>query len=274
MISALVYSLGRLVLGHLFPDEYQQILAVARQQPSNLTELESKVFPVSHTQCLAHLLQFREFPAESCNYIRHVQEDFGKIARLSEPLRSQLELLKLAIFIGEIAVGRWQEGDIIEPPPYRVLRRWRLIKLRDVVDSVRDGLQLWLQTNPQLTRLVGRKQSRVSSVTKPLVNECVEYIPSSAGRSDWLECLAASLGLQLINPASVGSSPFHGLLIDFLDCDPAQITRTAQFGDAVQRRSMWMISKERESELETSDSCLVFPCSIRTFCDAVERITC
>ena len=69
------------------------------------------VFPLSHAEVLAHLLETWNVPQEVQDPLKHLLKDYSEMATVPEPTRTKAELVKLAIFVGRIAVGRWEAWD-------------------------------------------------------------------------------------------------------------------------------------------------------------------
>jgi len=67
-------------------------------------------------------------------------ESYESIALLEEPVRNRVELIKLAVFIGDIAVGRWMPWDQIEPPPGHMLKRHQISHLAQLIEKTRADL--------------------------------------------------------------------------------------------------------------------------------------
>lgn len=115
-VSAIVHQLGRVALASLYPDQYNTMIGVCQRDQKSLRECERLVFSESHAEVMCQLLVSWNVPAELCQPLRHILDDDSQIAQLTEPLRTRVQLVKLAIVLRQIAVGKWRDWDWLELP--------------------------------------------------------------------------------------------------------------------------------------------------------------
>ncbi len=141
LLSAIMQPIGRVVLGALFPRQYEAIIAACRQQGDTLLEQERRIFPLQHTDIMAQLLAGWNVPADVYLPLRLSLADYPSLAHQAEPTRSRAELVKLAILAGRLAVDRWQSWDFVQFPPPGVLKRLRIDNFAEIVARTRESLQ-------------------------------------------------------------------------------------------------------------------------------------
>ncbi|MEX2188365.1 MAG: HDOD domain-containing protein [Pirellulales bacterium] len=194
-LCAFLHSLGRLILGSAFQSEYQALIEVCSQRNAALCDLERHVFPESHSAALSHVLSKWNIPGGICGPLRYVADSYESIARLEEPMCSRVELIKIAVFIGDIAVGRWMSWDQVEPPPGHVLMRHHLPNLARLIEHTRVDVGQF--ANRQEAPTV-KGDSDAFDQGNGGHGQRVLYYDLSGGRADWMPELLASLGIETI----------------------------------------------------------------------------
>lgn len=139
-LSATVHPMGRVLLGTLFPGQYQKMVEVCAEHGATLSGIERSVFPMSHTAAFAELLSNWGVPPEVFCPLEHVADSFSSLSRLAQPVRGQVELLKTAIVVGQCASARWQPWDTVECPPEGVLKRLGITAVQKLIDAVKQDL--------------------------------------------------------------------------------------------------------------------------------------
>jgi len=140
-LSALVRPLGRIVLGTIYPREYDNMIVRCHTSRAALSTLEEQVFPETECQAMAHLLSTWTIPEEVFLPLRHATLDFNELKSLSEPLRTKIAMLKLATIIGELTVGRWEGWELIDIPPTHAFHNLPADRLYEEIEQVRRDLQ-------------------------------------------------------------------------------------------------------------------------------------
>lgn len=139
-LSASMHCLGRVMLGSLFPQHYEAFVGACQQRNEMLHEHESRVFPLNHAACMARLLQTWSLPPDIYQPLRYLLDDFNATARFAEPMRSKVELIKLAVLLGWLAVGPWEPWDTVELAPHTVFQRLRIADPQGILSRIRDGM--------------------------------------------------------------------------------------------------------------------------------------
>ena len=119
LLSAIMYPLGRVALGTLYPRQYDKMIQNCQLNGDALQEQERLVFPISHTEALAHLLSTWSVPKEVRSPLSDLLKDYNALIAAPEPIRTKTELVKLATFIGRLAVGKWEPWDLVDVRPSR-----------------------------------------------------------------------------------------------------------------------------------------------------------
>jgi HD-like signal output (HDOD) protein/CheY-like chemotaxis protein len=197
-LSAIMHLLGRLGLGMLYPQRYQQMIEHCKQSHDFLDEQEDRIFPLNNGQVMGCLLNAWNIPEEICEPLIYSSNSFLSLAPLDEPLRTQAELLKLAIFIGQISVGKWDPWDKLELPSNSVLKRLRIQSLPKIIEDTRRDMQ----------QIIGRQKQPVvaegknASVQKPepagvAIVRQIDYCNLTSESFDFLREIIASMGFEV-----------------------------------------------------------------------------
>jgi len=141
LAAAIMHSLGRVVLGSLYPVQYGAVSEYCKKAGCTLSEAERLLFPETNTETLARLLQCWNVPKEICEPLSVIGHTYDQLASLTEISRGRAELLKVAILIGELAVGRWDSWDVLEFPSKSVLQRLDVHDIGSYIADVRADLQ-------------------------------------------------------------------------------------------------------------------------------------
>ena len=151
LLSAIVHRLGRVALGTLYPGHYEKMTEQCRLGDEALQDQERKIFPLSHGRVFAHLLATWNVPVAMRLPFELIVEDYSALAGVPEPVRTKAELVKLATFIGRIAVGRWAPWDLVEIPPAALLKRLRITAVTEIVQRTRRLVERLAEFQSKLT---------------------------------------------------------------------------------------------------------------------------
>lgn len=189
VLSTVMHSLGRVALGMLFPNHYQLMIVNCTQTEESLEEQERRIFPMPHTEVLAHLLATWQVPSEVYLPLKFSLDDFRSLVRLSEPARTRTELVKAAIAIGTLAVGRWHDWDLVQLPSPALLARLRIADVGRIINQTRADLQKLIDFHPG-----GGPEASPEPPSRPTGTDC-RCSPPDANGNLLLE-LFHSMGLQ------------------------------------------------------------------------------
>jgi hypothetical protein len=148
-----------------------------------------------------------------------------------ETLRTQAELLKLAIFVGQIAVGKWDPWDKLEFPSASVLKRLRIDSLAKIIEDTRtDTLQII--SHQKLNAAAEGKTARAqntedtnASREKPetagyQIDKQLAYCNLSSATFDFLQKIVSSMGIGLTECQPDAVETNQNLLINCLWTPP------------------------------------------------------
>ena len=141
VLIAIMHSLGRVVLGTLYPNQYRQLVRQCTEREEALMEQERQVFPENHARIMTRLLSIWSIPDEICKPMNYILDSYASLSRLSDPTRTQVELVKLAVFVGQLATTAWHSWDLVEIPPASLLERLQIHDMNQIVEQTRDDTQ-------------------------------------------------------------------------------------------------------------------------------------
>lgn len=184
------YPLSRLLLGIAFPDEYRQLISACAEQKISLSRAEKQAFPEPPSWALAHLLREWGIPENVCQTLSFTSHDYGILSGLPERQRAMAERIKVAAFLGDLAVGQWFDWDEITPPPRDLLIG---LGIADLVTPVMQGREKLRAGEPQAV------SRGVSATTRPRSGDrrAVHYVSPLEPREDWLAILLRANRLDL-----------------------------------------------------------------------------
>jgi len=123
-----------------------------------------------------------------------VANTYSSLAGLPNPLRTKVELLKLAVLIGWIAVGEWESWDRVEFPPAPVLRRFGINSFSEILQETKSDSQAILSFRPQASTRKGKVED--SKKPKPPSHQ-LTYLNLSPEFFDFLGEMVSSMGIGL-----------------------------------------------------------------------------
>jgi HD-like signal output (HDOD) protein/ActR/RegA family two-component response regulator len=188
-VSAIMHPLGRVVLGMLFPKQYSAMIAECGRTGAALTDIERRTFPASHADVMAQLLSDWRLAPEVFIPIKFSLDEYPAIARLLEPMRTKAQLVKVAMLLGRLAVGRWESWDLVRLPPQDVLQR---LHIHDVDALLR-------QIRADVARLADFHPGGAAVKKKPApahVEQPIAYCNFANHEIDLVKALLPSLGLE------------------------------------------------------------------------------
>lgn len=190
-ISALTQGLGRVVLGTLYPGMYELLTRSCAATGDSLLDQEDRTFPSRHADVMASVLAKWGFPPTVYQPLRHSLSPYDDLESLGDPLRSKVELCKIAAFVGRIAVGQFEPWDLVEPVPASVLARHNLHTCAEIVEQTRINLGELTSddTSPQ--------RSPTSSNALSVSATALGYVSLSSHRGDFLPDIFRSMGLAV-----------------------------------------------------------------------------
>jgi HD-like signal output (HDOD) protein/CheY-like chemotaxis protein len=197
-LSAIMHLLGRLGLGMLYPQQYEQMVEHCKLTLETLDEQEERMFPLNNGQVMGSLLKAWNIPEEIWEPLNYVSSSYLALAPLEEPLRTQAELLKLSILISQIAIGNWESWDKIEFPTTSVLKRLRITSLAKIIEETRVDTQQIVSLQKQ-TAVPARKIADPQKQEPPTPHSVkqLDYCNLTSEAFDFLQEIISSMGIAL-----------------------------------------------------------------------------
>jgi hypothetical protein len=180
MLSAIMHPLGRVILGTLFPKHYQNMVERCTKTGESLEDQERQVFPTSPTEMLSHLLASWQVAPDVYVPLKFSSLDFPLVARLPEPTRTKTELVKVAVLLGQLAVNRWEQWDLVQFPPATLLKRLGATKVDKLISEVMTDVNQLAQFRPGARPRCQGPSARVATRAVPYVNltgEPIDFVP-------------------------------------------------------------------------------------------------
>jgi len=191
-LSAIMHSLGRIALGMLYPDRYQQMVKVCGAERRPLVEVEKQSFGMTHAEVMARLLEAWDIPDRIYLPLRHLADSYPAITGLDEPLRSKTQLLKLAVLVARVVVGRWEPWELVELPPQPVLGCLGVERLDEIIDRTAEDLAAIASMRAKSTGKRATKKTPQTTARGPIPCLCVGPNPF-----DFLAALLPSMGFAI-----------------------------------------------------------------------------
>lgn len=140
-LVAIMHSLGRVLLGTIYPSHYRRLVKQCEKCNESLVDHESQIFPENHAMITARLLAIWKIPKEIWQPMNHILESYRTITQLPSSMRTKVELIKLAVFIGQLATRAWHPWDRVEIPPASLLKRLGIHDIANVLEQTRRNVQ-------------------------------------------------------------------------------------------------------------------------------------
>jgi DNA-binding response OmpR family regulator len=222
-LNALTHLFGRIVLGLSYPEPYRQMIEHCKTGEGTIDEIEEHSFTLNHGQVLRSLFKAWNLPETVSQPLGYTAKSFSVSATLSEPMRTKVELLKMAIFIGQIAVGKWDVWDAIDFPTTSVLKRLQIDSLSKIIEDTRTDMKLIIRGRPQDVK---PKDSLQEELSNSQILKVLGYCNLSAESFDFLREIVTSMGINLIECVPNALEPNRNFLVNCLWNPPQRFNST------------------------------------------------
>ncbi|TWU41222.1 Transcriptional activator protein CzcR [Novipirellula aureliae] len=171
--------------------------------------LHELISPQCDQNVLADLLHAWGIPATLYGPLRYVNDDYETVTRLANPLRTQVELIKLAGLIGRISIKTWEPSNLIEIPSHELLERLELLSISKVIEQITRNLGGIEPFAPGSTAAITptRHSNRVHQA------QTLDYYVPGSMRFDFLAKILSSMNVVL-NPCSNPASARNTVLVN------------------------------------------------------------
>lgn len=140
-LIAIMHSLGRVVLGTLYPNHYRQLVKQCDERGESLIEQEQHIFPENHAKIMTRLLALWNIPEDIYRPMGYILDSYSSLNRLANQMQTKAELVKLAVFVGQVATRAWHTWDLVEVPPASLLRRLQIHDIAAILEQTRKNTQ-------------------------------------------------------------------------------------------------------------------------------------
>lgn len=202
VLTGIMHSLGRVVLGTLYPAHYQELIKRCSDGDFSLTDQEATVFPETHAQIMSRLLTEWNVPAETSEPLQHVLTPYHLLSQLSNEMRIRVELVKVAIFVGQLSTNAWHSWDLVEIPPASVLERLGITDIGRVIERTQDDAKAIIDFKAENSGDKQTKKKPDLATDKP--EPTAYYRNGSTSKYDFLQALIGGMDLSLTDMPSDG----------------------------------------------------------------------
>jgi hypothetical protein len=189
---------------------------------------------------------------------------------LPELIRTKVELIKLAVFIGRFAVGQWEPWDSVDLPPAGVLDRFLTSTIPEIVERTKSDLA------EMLTFRTTEASPRMAVLPEPVrVSRELSYENLSQVPFDFMPGILRSMGIQ-VTPFSEGTGNCEETVL--VNCVEASLPRVVAWGRSIPASRTLLVSDDRlEKECTALGKVLRLPSSygcLQSACSELSRPVC
>jgi hypothetical protein len=220
LAGAIMHDVGRVVLGTLYPQLYESMIRACRKTRRSLQQQERRFFPDGHTQVAARVLAEWKIPTEVCHPLTFVLDGYDDLASLEEPLRTKVELIKLAILVARIAVGRWDSWDQIALPGSTVLKHLNISSLESIIEQTASDLEQLVSFQAKPRGADSATRGKGDSAAKP---PPTAYCNLGTNRCDLLRELLQRAGCEITELGPEELKVCGNALVNCLGADAGEL---------------------------------------------------
>jgi HD-like signal output (HDOD) protein/CheY-like chemotaxis protein len=265
-LSALMHELGRVVLGTVYTEEYKAMIAACGQTGTSLLDQEVRVFPARHTDVMARLLAMWKVSPAVYQPLKHVADSFYQLEQVNEPLRTKAELVKIAVLIGQIAVGAWEPWRLVEVPPVSVLARLDLTGMEEILEQTKADLQA------AIASYRGGAAKPPADLRRTAPSTSIAYLRIGSTRIDFVKEIIRSMGIDLTECAPEDVEIHDRIIINCLGVPAGRLSECLPKRPADQLRLI-VTDAHRAADYEPLGTPLAVPASCQVLrsacCDLI-----
>ncbi|MDA1053374.1 MAG: HDOD domain-containing protein [Planctomycetota bacterium] len=194
-----------------YPSHYRHLIKQCAELDEALIEQEKQVFPENHARIMTRLLSVWDIPDEICKPLNYVLDSYASLSRLSDPTRTRVELVKLAVFIGQLATTAWHSWDLVELPPASLLKRLRIHDVRQILEQTRGDTQLIMDFNSKASS--GKSQPALPQHSTA-TGRTIHYENVSTLPFDFIAQLIREMDIEVAGAIPDDSAPLSKLLVN------------------------------------------------------------
>lgn len=211
VLNAIMNSLGRVLLGTLYPNQYGHMFRQSTERHEPLIELEKSIFPENHARIMSRLFAMWNIPDQICRPMNYILDPYASLTRLAEPTRTQVELVKVAAFIGQVATGAWHSWDVVDVPPASVLDRLQIHNIGQILEQTRTDTQAIIDFKSDVL-LDSTERTPAKPTADRVSTICYENL--SVLPSDFIAQLIRGMGIEITGVTSSYTTPSPQVVVN------------------------------------------------------------
>ncbi|WP_345325150.1 HDOD domain-containing protein [Novipirellula rosea] len=254
LLSAAMHSLGRMVLAKAFPDDMAALIDHANVSGEALATLEHRTLAVTQSESLARLLNQCQIPKDIIGPLQFIDMSYRQLESLDPADREGAELVKVAVLMGWLAVGKWESWDLIEIPPVSVLQQYCGGSVAGIVTRTRDALSEMMAEFGDPDGLFDASDAR-----NPCCYHCV-------GESDFdiVQLLLPAMGFM---PSASAAPESAMMVVNALDVTRRQLSKHVSTLET--RRGLVLARSGQAVRVQPNRTVHTLPCSFASLAEAI-----
>jgi hypothetical protein len=229
------------------------------------------MFPLSHGQILGSLFKNWNLPNALCLPFNFVSKPFSALVSLSEPMRTKVELLKLSIMIGQIALGEWEAWDAIDFPTSSVLKRLQLESIAKIIEDTRAEMKILFGEQCDGEQA---NNAQTAEPSQPEIKKSLGYCNLSAETFDFLRAIVATMGIDLTECVPNILEPNRNFLVNCLWNPPQKFNSIFSPGKPCYGAKLMVADPNHVTFYESAGKVITLPTNFGTLqsaCDEIAR---
>lgn len=261
-LCALMHGLGRIALGTVFPEEYEFMVNKCSTSNASLLQLEREVFPESAAETMMRLLAIWNVPTVECEPLKHLFDEYTALSSLDEIPRRKVELLKVSVLVGQVAVGVWEPWDLIEVPPTSVVERLRIASVSRIVEQTKADLFEVVNFRKHPTIQSGSDHRESDAKPNHLDLRRVSYCNRPLDRADFLPEILHCMNVVTVSPDANEADPDAPVLINGLELSTDEIVAPVNSSKPGLAKQLVVSATGHSERHHPRSESVTLPCSI------------
>ena len=205
-LSALFHPLGRIILATLYPNLHRKITREALETGKSLDAVELETFGMSSFQVTSICMAAWKIPTNTTMSLQYLGKDPSELSDLPSPLRKRVTIIKLARLLSQIALGLWEDFDLIDLPSSEAVKALQLPSANELIAAIKAR---YLQEHSVLHS----SKDKTEKLTPERIKGMITYFSAGEPGADLLLPLLCSfkLPIKLGAPTSSSATLINGL---------------------------------------------------------------
>jgi hypothetical protein len=225
-LSSISYPLGRIALCMLYPEIYKKMILICQQNRNALKDEERMFFSLPPEEVMGFLLKTWNIPTSIFEPLVYSSQAYHSVASLGEPLSTRVEMLKLAILVAEISVGKWEAWDRIELPPEQTLKRLGITSFGAIIERTkRDSEDLinFRENKFEKSEEAAAKESKAAASVRR-----VNYCNLATESFDFVAAIISRSGFELRECSLADLSPTTPVIVNCIGVPAHHLVKNLQ----------------------------------------------